>query len=575
VFGVESRAEQVAMLLAVGFLPKLIRRLLLAEGAIVALLGAIFGTAAALLYTKIMIRALSTVTTGGLMYFCAKPLTLVAGALVAIIISVIAIWLTLRRQVSRPARELLAGVARWQFSTNKSISPGRVALAVAAVATTGALVLLALAGAGGTEAAAGAFFGAGALLLTAALALSAWLLKSAAGRAKTPMASLWGLGVRNSTRRSGRSLAVIALLACGVFLVIAVEAFRHDPSAHAEQRSSGTGGFTLFGESSIGILHDLNTESGRESLVVDNDALEGVEVLQLRVRDGDDASCFNLNRAQRPRLLGVDPRRLADRGSFSFAGAEGQALWKLLDDREDDEIVPAIGDYPTIRWALGKSVGDQIEYDDEKGRKFEVRLVAMLENSILQGSLLIAEDRFVERFPSEAGYRLLLIDTPAEKVEVVADHLSARLTDFGLSLETTRQRLAAFSEVENTYLSIFQILGGLGLVLGSVGVGLVVLRNMLERRNELAMLRAVGFNIAALRRMVFYEHSGLMLGGLVCGVIAALVAAGPALRTGGASVPYVSLVLTVAGIALSGIVWIWVATMFALSGRMLEALRNE
>ncbi|MHC4432616.1 MAG: ABC transporter permease, partial [Planctomycetota bacterium] len=367
VFGVESRAEQVAMLLAVGFLPKLIRRLLLAEGAIVALLGAIFGTAAALLYTKIMIRVLSTVTTGGLMYFCAKPLTLVAGALVAIIISVIAIWLTLRRQVSRPARELLAGVARWQFSTNKSISPGRVALAVAAVATTGALVLLALAGAGGTEAAAGAFFGAGALLLTAALALSAWLLKSAAGRAKTPMASLWGLGVRNSTRRSGRSLAVIALLACGVFLVIAVEAFRHDPSAHAEQRSSGTGGFTLFGESSIGILHDLNTESGRESLVVDNDALEGVEVLQLRVRDGDDASCFNLNRAQRPRLLGVDPRRLADRGSFSFAGAEGQALWKLLDDREDDEIVPAIGDYPTMKWALGKSLGDQIEYDDEKG----------------------------------------------------------------------------------------------------------------------------------------------------------------------------------------------------------------
>ena len=92
---------------------------------------------------------------------------------------------------------------------------------------------------------------------------------------------------------------------------------------------------------------------------------------------------------------------------------------------------------------------------------------------------------------------MLLIDTPAEKIETIADHLSARLTDFGLELTTTKQRLAAFGEVENTYLSIFQILGGLGLVLGSVGVGLVVLRNMLERRNELAMLRAVGFNSAA------------------------------------------------------------------------------
>ncbi|NOR67661.1 MAG: FtsX-like permease family protein, partial [Woeseiaceae bacterium] len=575
VFGVESRAEQVGMLVAVGFVPKLVRRLLLAEGAAVALLGAVGGTIAALLYTKIMIYVLSVVTTGGAMYFHAKPSTLVAGGAVAIVISVIAISVTMRRQVSRPARELLAGVARWQFVTAKSVSRGRVALAVAAIAIIGALVLPASVGAGDSGAAAGAFFGAGALLLTAGLALIAWLLKSVAGKWKAPMASLWGLGLRNSTRRSGRSLAVVALLACGIFLVISVEAFRHDPLAHAEQRDSGTGGFTLFGESSIGILHDLNTESGRNSLVVDNDALEGVEVLQLRVRDGDDASCFNLNRAQTPRLFGVKPGRLVDRGSFSFAGADGQAAWKLLNDRQDENVVPAIGDYPTVKWALGKSIGDEIEYSDEKGRKFRVRIVAMLENSILQGSLLIAEDRFVERFPSEAGYRALLIDTPAEKVDAVADHLSARLTDFGLGLTTTKQRLAAFGEIENTYLSIFQILGGLGLILGSVGVGLVVLRNMLERRNELAMLRAVGFNKAVLRRMVFYEHSGLMLGGLACGVIAALVAAGPALRTPGASVPYVSLTLTVAGIALSGIVWIWIATTFALSGGMLDALRNE
>ena len=573
VFGVESRAEQVGMLVAVGFVPKLVRRLLLIEGAAVALMGAIGGTAVAMLYTKIMIYVLSAMTSGGVMYFYAKPFTLVAGALVAIVISVIAIWLTLRRQVSRPARELLAGAARWQFVTAKSISRGRLGVAVAVIAIMGAMVLPASVAGGDSGAVAGAFFGAGALLLTAGLALSAVLLKSVAGKWKTPMASLWGLGLRNSTRCSGRSLAVVALLACGIFLVIAVEAFRHDPLAHAEQRSSGTGGFTLFGESSIGILHDLNTESGRDSLVVDNDALEGVEVLQLRVRDGDDASCFNLNRAQTPRLLGLQPDRLQDRGSFSFAGADGQ--WKLLSKSEDDEVVPAIGDYPTIKWALGKSLGDEIEYSDEKGRKFTVRLVAMLENSILQGSLIIAEDQFVKRFPSEAGYRVLLIDTPEEKVDAVADHLSLRLTDFGLELTTTKERLAAFSEVENTYLSIFQILGGLGLVLGSVGVGLVVLRNMLERRNELAMLRAVGFNKAALRRMVFYEHSGLMLGGLVCGVIAALVAAGPALRTPGASVPYVSLALTVAGIALSGIVWIWIATTFALSGGMLDALRNE
>ena len=172
---------------------------------------------------------------------------------------------------------------------------------------------------------------------------------------------------------------------------------------------------------------------------------------------------------------------------------------------------------------------------------------------------------------------MLLIDAPQEKVDAVAAHLSERLTDFGLALSSAKKRLAAFSEVENTYLLIFQILGGLGLVLGSIGLGLVVLRNMLERRNELAMLRAVGFNKATLKRMVFYEHSGLMLAGLVSGAVAALLAVAPALKAPGAARHggYLSLALTVGAIALSGVLWIWIATALALSGRMLDALRSE
>ena len=199
----------------------------------------------------------------------------------------------------------------------------------------------------------------------------------------------------------------------------------------------------------------------------------------------------------------------------------------------------------------------------------------MLKNSILQGSLLIAEDEFVRRFPSEDGYRIFLADVTEDKAEAVSGKLSTGLRDFGLALTPARQRLEAFSAVENTYLSIFQLLGGLGLILGSVGLGLVVLRNVLERRGELAMLQAVGFDKAALKRMVFYEHAGLLLCGLACGVAAGLVAVWPALKSTAAQVPYFSLVLTIAAIGISGVVWIRIASAFALSGEMLEALRNE
>ena len=113
------------------------------------------------------------------------------------------------------------------------------------------------------------------------------------------------------------------------------------------------------------------------------------------------------------------------------------------------------------------------------------------------------------------------------------------------------------------------------MILGSVGLGLVVLRNVLERRGELAMLRAVGFNKILLKKMVFHEHIGLMLYGLICGIIAALVAVSPALKSPGAQVPYLSLTLTTFAIGISGVIWIWISTTLALSGEMLDALRNE
>ncbi len=584
VFGVESRSEQIGMLRAVGFPPRLVRRLLLIEGGTLAVLGAIAGSAAGLLYTRAMIYALATGWQQAIgrsaIEFYAKPLTLFEGTAVGVAVSMIAMSLAARKQTSLQARELLAGNLRWQFFTAGQVRRSRLSLSLAAVTAIAAVVIVFSVGGRDSTSVSAAFFAGGALLLIAGLALTAALLQMIAGSWKKPVASLSGLGLRDSTRRSGRSLAVVGLLASGTFLVIAVGANRQNPLARADKRDSGTGGFALYGESAVPVVSIVDFQLSIFNFPSPGpNELEGVGIVPLRLHEGDDASCLNLNRAQKPRLLAVQPEQLQKRGAFVFrAGFDNAAVrspWYLLNRSEDESVVPAIGDYPTIVWSLGKSVGDELEYVDEMGRNFRLRLVAMMKNSILQGSLIICEDAFIKRFTSEEGYRVFLIDAPPDKAEQVGQTLVARLKDFGLALTPTRDRLTEFSAVENTYLSIFQLLGGLGLILGTVGLALVVLRNMLDRRGELAMLRAVGFNKAALRRMVFYEHWLLCLWGLTCGVIAALVAVKPAMSSPGAQTPYLSLVLTVAGIALSAVVWIRLATAFALSGKMLDALRNE
>ena len=580
VLGVERRGREVGMLRAVGFSPRQVAGLLLLEGGVIAAMGAIAGTAAGFLYSQAMIGGLGSIwrqaVSGSAIVFHAELSTLVVGTSGGMLVSLIAICLGLRKHAGSTPRELLDETTEGQFIRHRPGSRGGVVLWLAIAAVAAAVVLVVWAQAGEGDSAAGVFFGAGSLLLVGGIAFCQVILRMAASGHRGAAGSLVGLGLRNAARRCGRSLAVLAMLACGIFLVVAVGANRRNPSADWHKRSSGTGGYALYGESAMGILHDLNGADGRRSLGFDDGELGDARFVQLRVRDGDDASCFNLNRPQNPRLLGVDPERLA--GSFLFTksiGSGGKKGWELLDCGPQATVVLAVGDSATITWALGRSVGDELQYTDERGREFRVRLVGMLKDSVFQGSLVTAEEAFIELFPSESGYRMLLVDTAEEDSRAISELLSQRLRDFGLDVISAGERLAAFSAVENTYLSIFQLLGGLGLIVGSIGLGIVVLRNVLDRRSELAMLRAVGFSRRTLKLMVFHEHAGLLLGGLVLGVVTALAAVSPTLRSPGADVPYLSLSLTAAAIVASGFVWIWTAASFSLSGELLDALRSE
>ncbi|PYJ56928.1 MAG: hypothetical protein DME24_20730 [Verrucomicrobia bacterium] len=605
-FGIEQRATEVGTLLALGFTPRQVRRLLLLEGGALALVGGLIGVIGGIGYARAMLLGLSTiwrdaVQTSTLRYH-AEPQTLAIGAVAAVLVAWLTIWLALRKQAQQPARELLAEGANpeFQISDRKSGKKSRGNFTGIVSGLVG-LAMIAWALWRGETADAEIFFSAGALLLIAEIAFATAFLASLSGAPGADAAkfTLSGMGVRNCARRRKRSLATVGLLACGSFLIASIGVFHLEAVQGAEQRSSGTGGFPLVGETTLPVVQDLNSKAGRDFFGLTDQALTNVAFVPFRVREGDDASCLNLNRAQKPRLLGVKPEQLAGRKALTFAkvakGLPEGNPWLLLDSSRrgneadstesrnppphvggyEPNVVPAIGDEASIVWAMRKKVGDTVDYTDERGRTFKVRLVGALANSILQGNLVIAEDEFVARFPSEAGYRMFLIDAPPKEVNEVSKTLSRALRDVGLELTPTTQRLAAFNAVQNTYLSTFQVLGGLGLLLGSVGLGVVVMRNVLERRSELALLIAVGFRPRALKWLVLSEHGALLLLGLAVGIIAALVAVLPALISPRAGVPYLSLALTLGAVFLSGAVWTWIATALALRGRLLDALRNE
>jgi putative ABC transport system permease protein len=567
VFNLEQRSEEAGILLALGFRPAQVKRVFLLEGIVIAVLGTAAGLLAGVVYTKLALYGLATVWRTAVnavsFQFHVQPSTLLIGVLAGTLTAIAAMWFAALGQARRPAAQLLASGAEREI-TPLTDSRLKLIAAVAVLSLLGAFTLTATSGTARNPA---VFFGAGSLLLISGIAFSHIML-AAMARTNRIATTLARVGMRGAARLRGRSLTTIGVLASGVFMIVSVSAFRHDPRGHARERSFGTGGFALFAQATLPVYEDLNTPEGRAAFGLDEQVMRSVSVVGMRVRDGDDASCLNLNRAQQPRLLAVRPKELQQRQAFACE-------WGLLDQPQADGTVPAIGDEATVRWALGKKVGDTLAYVDEHGNTFQLRIVAIMRNSVLQGSLIISESNFIERFPSVAGHRVLLIDAPPENSAGVADQLSRALRDRGLEVIPAWRRLADFQEVENTYIAIFQVLGGLGLLLGSLGLGIVVSRNVLERRSELALLQAIGFRQGELQRLVLSEHWLLIVLGFGVGVAAALLAVLPAILSPDTKPPWAIIVPVLALLASGGVLWTWVATLAALRGELLPALRNE
>ncbi len=588
--GIEQRLREVGALRAVGFTMAQIQRLFLFEGVALAVAGAALGAVSGLAYAALIMLGLRTWWVGAVgtsdLRVHASVIPLAIGAAAGVVLAAGVIWWTLRALRRASPRALLAGDVGAAFSVGEAPSPRRRMLTAAGLAIAAGLAV----GGGVIDAIpdAAAFFLGGALLLAASVtAISARLTSASPSAVAEPgLAGVARLGLRYATWRRGRSVLAVALIGAAVFLIVSIEAFRKDDSAGMRDRRSGTGGFALVAQTMLPTFHDPSTPEGRDALNLQADqsgsAGAAYAIYRLRLRPGDDASCLNLYRPQRPRVVGV-PRTLADQNRFRFARSlaateeERANPWRLLDRQEPSGAIPAIVDATSLQYVLHASVGDEISFDDDGARETTFKIVGTLADSVLQGELLVSEARFVEWFPDEEGYRFFLIDVDGDRqaADRVAAFLEARLSDVGFDAESAPERLAAYHRVENTYLSTFQALGGLGLLVGTIGLAAIAVRNVLERRRELALLRAIGYSSRDVRVMILAETGLLLLLGLVSGIACAVVAIAPTLLERGGAARGGSLALLLIAVLASGLLSSVAAARAAAKGSLVEALKSE
>ncbi len=591
--GIEQRSTEIGILRAVGLRTRTVAGALAAEGLFLSAAGSAAGIAAGVAYAWLMLQGLSTwwlsaISTPFLELYV-TPGSLAIGYASGVLVSLLTILWTLRRLGHISVRRLLGRQTGEQRAPARGPSRrGRIAAGAMVIAA--AALGLAASGMGG-EAQAGAFVGSGALVLSAGLTfiwnrLRAGSTVSLAGPSSMPIARL---AVRNGARNPSRSTLTVGLIAAASFLIVALSAFRLDPAGESRGKASGSGGFDLVAQSDQPIYQNLNTAGGRAELgfsVDANELLQKCETVPLRVKAGDDASCLNLYQPTQPRVLGVtDP--LVRRGGFAWAASaartaeESKNPWLLLeeplpDDADGGSVIPIVLDFNTAQYSFHKGkIGDRLEITDGHGRNLKLQIVGLLKNSIFQGDVLCGERAFLGHFPQVSGYRFFLIDSRAVPIRKVRQAFEGALGDYGFDAESTADRLAGFFAVQNTYLSTFQSLGGLGLLLGTFGLATVQLRSVLERRGELALMRAAGFRCSLLARLVMIENSLLLISGLGVGMVAASVAVLPHWLSGGAAIPWLSLTLTLGLVLVVGVLSGTVAVRATLRAELLPALREE
>ena len=577
---VEQRARQFGVFQAMGFTARTLYRMTWAEGMSLALIGGVVGLGLAVGYTWLIVAGLRTWWVGAVgttaLRVHVEPVTLLIGLAASLLIAAAAVTWAARALRRVEPVQLLSGQWGDGGLVKRSAATGSAAATLASAACGLTMVILGAVQKLSNEV---AFFGGGTLLLLASLAGVNWFVRSRVTRGEgQPHLSFTMLGMRGAAVHPPRTLLTVSLVALASFLLVTVAGMRQGGVADPGNPRSGTGGYALIVQAHVPLLADLNTPKGREQLGFrqpDAPIWNDVSFASFRRWAGQDAICLNLTRPTSPTILGV-PQDVIGQQRFSFAGVTEHVdnPWTLLERPADDDI-PMIADAETARYILKLGLGETFPIADQDGRTRRLRLVAMLKGSIFQSELLIGESNFRRLFPAQSGAGVVLAETSGGGVAALQRALAGELEPFAVTIDHTTDRLAAYQRVANTYLSTFQTLGSLGLLLGTIGLAVVLLRGLFERRAELALLAAIGFRPAARLGLIIGENAALLLTGLAAGTACALVAVLPRALSSGQGIQMGGLAVALGAVLITGLIVLASAAWFGGRNIVPADLRRE
>lgn len=213
--------------------------------------------------------------------------------------------------------------------------------------------------------------------------------------------------------------------------------------------------------------------------------------------------------SQRFRLLFRDANYSTDQEAYrAVLENEGLAIvsYQYSTNSRGQDLAHGVGDTLTMH------LGEEAETFRIVGIQEQYHYPGIfLPKPLVKGLFPTTEDLFLYR--TAAG-----VDA-----EDAAKLLERNYRDVGMDARASREEVLREQESFRQVLGAMKLFLALGLVVGVLSLGIVTSRSVLERRQEIGMLRALGFTGAQVRRVFLIEVSFTLLLGALIGLACAIV----------------------------------------------------
>ncbi len=341
------------------------------------------------------------------------------------------------------------------------------------------------------------------------------------GRGKTRQAVL-KTAISYSLKSKFRTGMTIAIFALIIFTITTMSMIVGMLGTNIEKQvEKASGGYEIVAfcnmNSPIDDIEEELIETGLNQKIEKIAApLSGIVTLNITTFFGETASY---------RILGVSDRFIEE-NEFEFSKLleeyeNGEEAWNAI--REDRSLViidaSILGNEygPSVAF-FSTDVGETIELKDKDDNIVSKKIIGIIDTTFIQG-IYSYEEYVREEFGFTSSSYFLFSIKEGEDVVDTAKEIESSFLKNGMQAIAVRTMVLESIKAMNQFFNLFNAFMGLGLIIGIAGLGIITIRSVHERRQEIGMMRAIGFKRRMVLSSFLIETSFISILGIVIGTL--------------------------------------------------------